>query len=509
MQPHLPRGIRVEEGARQQAIKGVEIRPTAFLGACQRGPLNVPTPIDDYQTFTRLFGDPSEELTLPYALRLFFSNGGRQALVVRVALDALPAALALPAGEANLLLWSKNPGAHDYLRAAVDYDGIDALDGDCFNLTLQRLAVPDTEQVIDQEIFRYVSVAPDHPHYLPHVLAGSGLMRCDTQVSPQRPDATLNHSTGKAQYFQGLTHPGRDGNRLTMATVLGSSETRTGLFALTEQYEFGQLYIPPLDFDTDVAVPVLRAAARVCDRRHALLIADAPRAWRDAATALDAVERFSLRGPCVALYYPWLESIDGVETQRKTMPPGGAVAGLLERSIRAKGPAATPAGNQMLLRGFRKFAETLNERDSFELAEKGVNTLRYAKGGRKVVWDAVLLNGNDHGVHTSIKVRRVLQYLSCSIERGLQWVANEAHSDHLWRRVTLQVGEFLTECMHLGMLAGNTPDNAFEVHCDLNTNPAARRQRGELGIRLELAPLLPSRFISLNIVVPVARNESG
>ncbi len=522
MHPHLPQGIRVEEGTnQQQAIQGVEIRPTAFIGACQRGPLDTPILVRSAVEFSRIFGAVCEQYPLPQALRLFFLNGGRQALVVRVAHNAKASYIELPGELAPLRLWSRFPGSHDYLRAAVDYDGIDQMDVDCFNLTVQRIAQPDTEHVVDQEIYQNISSSDDHPNFLPHALAGSHLVRVDEKIPPERPLITLNHSTGRPQYFQGLSDNGHAGTRITMADVLGASASRTGLFALTEQYDFGQLYIPPLDFDTDVSVPVLRTAARMCDRRHAVLVADAPRTWSSVDEAVEGVQRFSLRGPNVALYYPWLNSsdTDKTATGRDRVPPGGAVAGALERTAVEDGPSATPAGHRVVLRGFRKFADSVNEQASFKLSKCGINSLRYSKGGRKVIWDAVLLNAgtrsSDHNcddlssdAQKSLRVRRVVQYVSRSIEHGLKWVIFEDHSDHLWRRVEHQVNAFLEQSLRRGWLAGTTPDNAYRVRCDLSTNPGALRHRAELGLVLELAPLIPSRFVKLELVVPTAGNAN-
>ena len=141
------------------------------------------------------------------------------------------------------------------------------------------------------------------------------------------------------------------------------------------------------------------------------------------------------------------------------------------------------------------------------LASCGINTLRYSKGGRKVIWDAVLLNADDSvNAQNSLRIRRMVQYVSRSVEQGLKWVLFEEHSEHLWRRVNAQVSEFLGDCLRRGWLAGNTPDNAFRVQCDLSTNPGARRQHGELGMTLELAPLMPSRFVKLYLVIPTAGN---
>lgn len=513
MQPLLPEGIRVEAGTtQQQAIVGVENRPTAFIGSAQRGPLNAPTLLRSFDQYLKIFGALANELPLSHAVNLYFKNGGRQALVVRVAHQATHAAIHLQADDTPLCLWSLFPGAHEHLRAAVDYDGIDATDADCFNLTVQRLATPGTERVIDQEIYRYVSLSPEHPSFAPRALAGSRLVRVDDHIPSTRPYITLNHHSGHAEFFRGITVAGRQGGRLTMADVLGSSDDRSGLFALTEQHAFGQLYIPPLANGVDVSVPVLRAAARFCERRRSLLITDAPRAWKTAEEVSTNISRFSLRGPNVAMYFPWLKVASNTspaedEVETILVPPGGAAAGALDRIAESEGMGAAPAGQHMFLRGINDLASRLDDKQSFAMSKLGVNTLRYAKGGRKVLWDAVLLMRQDEqaeSMQASLRVRRIVQYVSRSVEQGLQWVAFEQHSEKLWHMVELRVNEFLSECLQRGLLVGTMAGDAWEVDCSLRTNPTALRTTHQLGLDIRIAPLLPSRFVKLSLTVPTA-----
>lgn len=67
----------------------------AFVGFAQRGPLNVPVPLEDFNTYTGIFGgdlDLAQEAgedvvkaNLPRTVQQFFANGGRRCYVVRVA----------------------------------------------------------------------------------------------------------------------------------------------------------------------------------------------------------------------------------------------------------------------------------------------------------------------------------------------------------------------------------------------------------------------------------------
>ena len=55
-----------------------------------------------------------------------------------------------------LVLRAVEPGSTEYIRAAVDYDGIDEDDDALFNLTLQRVD-PASGHIIDQETYRRAS----------------------------------------------------------------------------------------------------------------------------------------------------------------------------------------------------------------------------------------------------------------------------------------------------------------------------------------------------------------
>ena len=61
--------------------------------------------------------------------------------------------LCLPASGSALVLRAVEPGSTEFIRTAVDYDGIDEDNDDLFNLTLQRVN-PSTGLVIDQEFFQ-------------------------------------------------------------------------------------------------------------------------------------------------------------------------------------------------------------------------------------------------------------------------------------------------------------------------------------------------------------------
>lgn len=65
-------------------IIGVATSITAFVGRTQRGPVGVPTTINSYADYERIFGGLDTSSSVSYAVRDFYVNGGSQAIIVRL-----------------------------------------------------------------------------------------------------------------------------------------------------------------------------------------------------------------------------------------------------------------------------------------------------------------------------------------------------------------------------------------------------------------------------------------
>jgi len=172
----------------------IERAPTgvaAFVGRTLKGPINRPVAIAGFGEFQQIFGGLWQPSTVSYAVEQFFENGGRRALVVRVVNGARPPTLTLRAGAAELHLVGLNPGSREYLRASVDYDGIDPGESDRFNLIVQRLRAAPSEQIEDQEIFRRVSIAAQAERSINDILMESHLVRVLGALPPQRPNRSM------------------------------------------------------------------------------------------------------------------------------------------------------------------------------------------------------------------------------------------------------------------------------------------------------------------------------
>lgn len=107
MVPNLP-GVHVEEVPfGPPTIVGVDTSTTAFVGRALKGPLDEPVTVTSVAEFASTFDAPMPDSGLGYAVRDFFDNGGRRAVVVRIAKDgsdaeAPDAATYFPAGDGQV-----------------------------------------------------------------------------------------------------------------------------------------------------------------------------------------------------------------------------------------------------------------------------------------------------------------------------------------------------------------------------------------------------------------------
>lgn len=77
-------GVYVEETSSGiHPIEGVSTSTAAFVGPARIGPVDSPVHVHSHRDFTRTFGSASPPSPLDRAVRLFFENGGSDALIVR------------------------------------------------------------------------------------------------------------------------------------------------------------------------------------------------------------------------------------------------------------------------------------------------------------------------------------------------------------------------------------------------------------------------------------------
>ena len=466
MAQNLASGMQVagQAGAGQRIV-AVTTSVTAFVGRALRGPLNRPVAVASFAEYQAVFGGLWQPSMLSYAVEQYFDNGGEAAIVVRVINGGRAPTLTLPGEGRPLKLIAQSPGTREFLRAAVDYDGIAAGDTDTFNLTVQRLRAAGSEHVEDQEIFRRVSVQPDSPRFLETVLQESVLVRVHGRTPAGRPDATP-----LGDGYVASSPDGHDGVQLTDYDLIGSATERTGLFALGDIESFNFLCLPPLAREQPVGPSALMVAGRYCRQRSALLLLDPPAEWTDVDRAIAGVRDLPVRGEDAVMYFPQLLAYDRLKGRFERFAPSAAAAGMMSRLDRQE-PAWGPHHDQeaALRPGLRPLVP-IDDAARARLATAGINVLQAVRpkamhGARTLAG----LQGSDHD-WCFLATKRFALLLANSIERGTRWCLFHRGSALLWTRLERQVAEFLADLEAEGRLPAAAGAAAWFVVCDERLN---------------------------------------
>ena len=469
---------------------------TAFVGRALKGPVNSPTPVASFAEFQQLFGGLWQPALLGYALEQFFENGGRQALIVRVANGARAPTLRLPAGKGALLLQGRNPGTREYLRASVDFDGIAAADTDQFNLVLQRLRAPDTELIEEQEILRRLSVRPGAERSAAALLARSRLVCLAGPLPAERPDRSLSAVLGGAIGYVAARADGTDGAELTDYDLIGDPAAPSGLFALGAGPRFGLLYLPPLGRERDVGVATLLVAARLCRARQALLVVDPPSDWDSVNAAIAGASQWAFQSEHAVLYFPRLRALDRLRGRPELFASGGVAAGLIARGDELSPPWAAAAGETPLLRAPFRLPFPLDESQRARLAQLGVNCFDQFRPGVGAVRSArtLLPENAARGEARYLPARRLTLWLQACILDGTRWTRLVSGGPEQWRRAQAQVEAFLEGLSAGGAFAGRDAEERYFVICDARLNPPESVAQGRCCLLFGFAVWRPGEF---------------
>jgi phage tail sheath protein FI len=192
-----------------------------------------------------------------------------------------------------------------------------------------------------------------------------------------------------------------------------------------------------------------------------------------------------------AMYYPWFTVMDPVSGTNIAVPPSGHVAGVWARNDDTRGVHKAPANE--VIRGAIRPETQLTKGENDLLNPMGVNCIRAFPGRGIRIWGARTLSSE--GEWRYLNVRRLFNYLEESIMEGTQWVVFEPNDDALWARIRRSIAAFLVNEWRKGALFGLTPDEAFYVKCDRETNPAEGIDAGQVVCEIGVAPVKPAEFV--------------
>lgn len=495
-------GVYLEEVSGVRPISGVGTAMPAFLGLAPTGP-TVPTFVANWTQYAEQFGGIADGMTLGRAVYAYIANGGSGAMVVRVGGGdsegprAASAAVPGTGGEDAFVLTSKLPGA------AGDEITVEVLDPAPAEGEDEPAAGEDTP-------FDLVVRAPQQAEERYTGLTAAGVaaqLRRSRLVTlaapghgrPARPAAgtvTLGGSSG--------------GDAVGAPAYLGDEQQRTGLAGLVAEDEVTMVAAPDLvtslatgAMTADDVTAVQNAMVDHCERlMDRMAILDPPLfasgAGRD-ATPLSPQQCSTWRdgvpsSKFATTYYPWLTVVDPVTGERSIEPPSGFVAGAWARNDAENGVASAPTGR---VRHAVGLVRTLTDAEQGLLNPRGVNCLRVFRGSGPVIWGARTLSDDTEWRY--LNVRRLFNYIEESVVAGTRFAVFEPNDRELWAHLRRSVHAFLLGLWRSGALVGVTPQQAFYVRCDEETNPPDLVDQGIATVEIGAAPVKPAEFVVIRV----------
>ena len=497
MPNYLSPGVYVEEvEAGSRPIEGVGTAVAAFVGLAARGPSNTPTLITNWAQFVNTFGDFIEGSYLAHAVYGYFLNGGGACYVVRIGGDA-------PMTAARAELTSRNDDKLSGYRVIALEPG---LGGNQVTIEVTEATTPA------EDTFKLTVSAPgrDTETY-DNVSTKRGKNNVVTMVKEQSKLITIEE-IGSAGALERIPAPGKttltgaDGAkpmRLSADDYVGNSADRTGFGGLEAIDPVTMLAVPDLmavyqqgTIDLDGVQAVQAAMIAHCELMgDRVAIVDAPpglnaqqvREWR--------VDKVAYDSKYASLYWPWIKVQNPLDGNGLHVPPSGHMAGIWARSDDTRGVHKAPANE--VIRGALGLELQITKGEHDQLNPAGVNCLRAFPGRGIRVWGARTLSSDPAWRY--LNVRRLFNYVEESILEGTQWVVFEPNDLNLWQRVKRTLNAFLTRTWRDGALFGATPQEAFYVKCDAETNPPDVVDAGQLVVEVGIAPVKPAEFVVFRI----------
>jgi phage tail sheath protein FI len=500
----------IEEDRGTRPIEAVGTAVAAFIGFSQKaeervdgGPskslLSRPVAITNWTQYVDKFGAFVEGAYLPYAVYGYLQNGGSRCYVISVkAYEGGPKGAIEGGGRA--LLPARGEKGGDTLEIA-------AREGEPSTKPLQ-VTVQDDEGA---ETFTLRIEGLGEPEAWSGLTLDKGESNAATVVNARsrlvtikvlKAAGTLAERRPRAGTYA-VAASAAQAPAVTVAEYRGQPEERTGMAGLEALDDVTMLVLPDLmrslqagEMSLQDLQAVQQSAYEYCERnRYCFAILDAPpdlrpqqvRDWRMAA---------NYDTKYAALYYPWIETTDMVRGKGTVrIPPSGHIAGIYARNDVERGVHKAPANE--VVRGATALAIQVTRPEQDMLNPIGVNCIRAFPGRGVRVWGARTLSSD--AAWRYVNVRRLFNMIEQSIERGTQWVVFEPNDPDLWARVRRDVRAFLRTIWASGALFGATPDQAFYVKCDEETNPRELRDMGQLNIEIGIAPVKPAEFVIFRI----------
>lgn len=469
-----------------QAITNPTSGTAAFVAGFHRGP-TVATLVESWSEFVQLYGGFAGATDyLPFAVYQFFSNGGRQAIILRVAgTGAIKSSRTFNDGtNPSLRIDAENPG----VWGAQVFVEITSAGTGRFNLIVRYGGSGDANIV---ERWLDLSMVDNDARYAPSVInsmtAGSNYIRATDLAS-----ASADQTPVAAGAVALTTIAGVNGTIVAADVQAAFPAGLTGPLDAVD----GPLTInaPGWDASTVVAGTLLAYCAA---RGDAFAVIDPV---ENATVSAITASATALNSAFGAVYYPWIYVADPSSNSPgaiKKVPPGGSVIGQYAQVDSTRGIHKAPAGISTRIMGAVGVETKLSNTDLDNLNIGLVNAIRQMPGAGVVIMGARTLKNTSSDRYVS--TRRTLSYVRKALLDGTRWAVFEPNDATLWGGISTAIQQFLLTLWQRGAFRGATAAEAFYVRCDSSNNTPQDIASGQVNIEVGLALQYPAEFVVIRI----------
>lgn len=473
---------------------------------------------DYVREFGGLYASGLVPADVAHAVNQFFINGGSNAYVVGIpfnvsggpevppipllGLQALPALqpVSFTVPGSNIVFTAREPTDQNPIKVTISN---------------QRPATPSTLALADvtlaygkrSEVYRNVTISgsPTGSQHMETVI-GTTTNPVSTLVTVAPTSAGYRLPIAQTDLYEFPL--ATDLTKITLAT---SSNDFIEIFEQDSDLDkvsiFNLLVLPGVADNS-----IWSAALAFCERKMAFLIMDPPlKAAADLSNpSLPTMESLMNGGTIPrstngAIYFPYLQSTNPVNSQPIQLPPSGYVAGIYAKTDQNRGVWKAPAGLETVLLNTTGVVSTGRMTDMRQgtLNQIGVDVLRTFPGVGTVIYGARTLHGADNDAAFQqwkyVPVRRMALFIEQTLYRNLTWAVFEPNDEPLWIALRRSVENFMLSLFNQGAFQGSKPSQAFQVKCDSSTTTQDDIDNGKVNILVAFAPLKPAEFVIVQI----------
>lgn len=436
--------------------------------------LDVPVPIDRFETFDQLFawdhrpvGEGARERVadtyLGAAVRAFFAQGGRLCYVLRV---GEPWAVPTTPAESQAVVRERAARLQALVPGALGGVGASPVERATWRGVFSLYGLPDVSLVCVPELPDVVRTHFDEEAPLPPPPAPSvAFLECsEGELVPA--ESSVRH----------LHAPACDAD--------GYLDWARALSCFTAELAAPRAASSLREVQLLAAVPRPHARLAVTDLRKYL---DELVGWNRRPAGLSVpVDAGGLSSAFLQLVYPWLRTESSRRLPGGIEPPDAALAGVIARTALDRGCYWSVAGQPM--RGVLGHDPELSARDVGNPEDLGslggrVSLVGPRPGGTEVLSDVTTsLDSTFRLAHANRALSAIVRVLRTLGEEQTFAPSNEA----TWSMLRSRVRDVLREFWVEGALRGATEAEAFSVRCDRSTMTQDDLDAGRLVVVVEM-----------------------